>query len=157
MIKNSVLSFLSHSGTYPYSPYMYMAVPPPPRAHSQAIIIPLSHHLLVSSSCTSRLVHAPTLMPVEEAAISFRSISTAPSIWQVRARARLPRTRARQMSAEKNVDILGWYDNLPKHPKSDYAPITRIRKGEHLSITICSLSAVCTNDTNCRAQNRQKL
>ena len=46
------------------------------------------------------------------------------------ARARLARTRAGQMSAEKNVDILGWYDNLPKHPKSDYAPITRIRKGE---------------------------
>ena len=34
------------------------------------------------------------------------------------------------MSAEKNVDILGWYDNLPNYPKSDYAPITRMRKGE---------------------------
>ena len=82
-------------------------------------------------------------MPVEEAAISFRSISAASDKY---ARARLARTRARQSSAEKNVDILGWYDNLPKHPKSDYAPIKRIRKVNYLSITICSLSAVSTND-----------
>ena len=46
-----------------------MAVPPPLRAHSQAIIIRLSRYLLVSSSYASRLLHAPTLMPVEEAAI----------------------------------------------------------------------------------------
>ena len=57
-----------HSGTYLYSPYMAVP-PPPPGVHSQAIIIRLSRYLLVSSSCTSRLLHAPTLMPVEEAAI----------------------------------------------------------------------------------------
>ena len=59
-----------HSGTYLYSPNIAVPPPPPPHgAHSQAIIIPLSRYLLVSSSCTSRLLHAPTLMPVEEAAI----------------------------------------------------------------------------------------
>ena len=68
-------------------------------------------------------------MPVEEAAHSSRSIATASDKY---ARARLARTRARQMWTEKNVDIpvLGWYGNLPNYPKSDYVPITRIRKGE---------------------------